>query len=155
MGLGLRVEAAAEVGLVCLGKPGAVPRVLLVVLVDAARRENGDVNALEEAAVGQVEGANDVGTHRVFFVVLAPVDVGPPRAAGGVEDVGGLDALKLGYDGLAVLHADRRGVYFLALLLEDRLEVPGYPALAAPDEEAVRGRGAVGTVGSHAANRVI
>lgn len=81
-------------------------------------------------------------------MVLAPVDIGTSRAAGSIEDVGGLDALELGDDSLAILHADRRGVDFLALLLEDRLQVTGDPALATPDEEAVRGRGAVGAVGA-------
>lgn len=152
MGLGLRVETATEVGLVRLSKSRSTPWVRIVVLVDAASGKDSNVNALEEAAVGQVQCADNIGTHRLLLVVLAPVDIGTSRAAGSIEDVGGLDALELGDDSLAVLHADRRGVDFLALLLEDRLQVTGDPALATPDEEAVRGGGAVGavgTVGSH------
>lgn len=152
MGLSLGVEATTEVGLVCLSKAGASPWVLVVVLVDASRGKDGDVDALEEAAVGQVQCANDVGAHSLLLVVLTPVDIGPSCAAGSIEDVGRLDALELSDDGLAVLHANRGCVYFLALFFENRLQVAGHPALATPDEEAVRGGraiGAVGTVGCH------
>lgn len=148
---GLRVEAAGEVGWVGLGVAGAVPGVLLVVLVNAAGCEDGAVDALEVTAVGQVEGANDVGSHRLLLVVLAPVDVGTTRAAGGVEHMGRLDPVELLQDLLAVLVADDGGMHILALLLEDVLEVASNPALASPDEEAV-GLGPVcpvGAVGSH------
>lgn len=124
----------------------------IVVLVDATSGKDSNVDAFEEAAVGQVQCTNNIGAHRLLLVVLAPVDIGTSCAAGSIEDVGGLDALELGNDSLAVLHADRRGVDFLALLLKDRLEVTGDPALATPNEEAVWGGGAVGavgTVGSH------
>lgn len=151
MSLGLGVKAAREVGLVGLGVAGAVPRVLLVVLVDAAGREDGAVDALEIAAVGQVEGANDVGPHRLLLVVLAPVDIGTTCAAGGVEHMGRLDSVKLLQDFLAILVADDGGVHLFALLLEDVLEVAGNPTLTSPDEEAGRlgAVGAVGAVGSH------
>lgn len=54
MGLGLRVETATEVGLVRLSKSRSTPWVRIVVLVDAASGKDSNVNALEEAAVGQV-----------------------------------------------------------------------------------------------------
>jgi len=114
----------------------------VVVQVDAARGEDGAVDPALEAGVGQVQGADGVGAHGFLFVVLAPIDVGTAGAAGGVEDVGGLDAVQLGQDALAVLHADRRAEDLLALLLKELLEVAGHPTLAAPDEEAVR-RGSV------------
>ncbi len=145
MSLGLGVEATVKVRLVGLEVAGAVPGVRLVVLVDAASGEDGDVNALEEAGVGQVEGADDVGAHGGLLVVLAPVDVGAAGGTGSVQDVGGLDPLELGQDGLAVLHADGGAVDLLALGLEERLEVTSHPAFTAPDKEAV---GLAGTVGS-------
>lgn len=151
MCLGLRVEAAGKVGRVGLGVAGPVPGVLIVVLVDAPGCEDGAVDALEITAVGQVEGANDVGPHRLLLVILAPVDIGATRAAGGVEHMGRPDPVELLQDLLAVLVADDGGVHILALLLEDVLEVAGNPALATPDEEAVGlgPVGPVGTVGSH------
>ena len=143
MRLGLRVEAPGKVGLVLLLEALAAHGVLLVVLVDAARREDGAVDAAEEAAVGEVEGADDVAPYGSLLVVLAPVDVGTAGDASGVEDVGGLDAVELGEHGLAVLHADRGAVDLLALRLEEGREVAGDPALAAPDEIPV---GHVGVV---------
>lgn len=145
--LGLRVEAAGKVGRVGLGVAGPVPGVLIVVLVDASGCENGAVDALEITAVGQVEGANDVGPHRLLLVILAPVDIGATRAAGGVEHMGRPDPVELLQDLLTVLVADDGGVHILALLLEDVLEVASNPALATPDEEAV-GLGPVGPVGA-------
>lgn len=149
MCLGLRVEAAVEVGLVRLEESRPVPGVALVVLVDASRGKDSDVNAGQVAGVGQVEGADDIVAHRLLPVGLAPVDVGAAGGPSSVENVGGLDALELGNDSLAVLHADGGGVHFLALLLEDGLEVAGHPALTAPDKEAVGGGATVGTVGGH------
>ena len=146
MRLGLRVEAAGEVGRVRLEVTGATDGVGVVVLVYAAGREDGDMDAREEAGVGQVEGADDVGAHRGLLVVLAPVDVGPSRAAGAVKDVRRLHPFQLPDHGLAVLHPHRRREHLLALALQDALQMPGHPALAAPDEEAVGLCGAVGAV---------
>jgi len=145
MALGLGVEAALEVGRVRLQISRAVPGMGIVVLVDAAGGEHGAVDALEVAAVGQVQSPDHVGAHRLLLVVLAPVDVGAAGAAGCVEDVRGLYAVELGQDALAVLHADRRRKHLLALLLQDALQVARHPALAAPDEEAV----CLGSVGCH------
>jgi hypothetical protein len=143
--LGLGVKAAGEVGRVGLSVPGAIPGMLLVVLVDAAGREDGAVDALEITTVGQVEGANDVGPHRLLFVVLAPVDVGATCTASRVEHMSRPDPVKLLHDLLAVLVADDGGMHILALLLEDAPEVASDPALATPDEEAV-GLGLAGAV---------
>lgn len=137
MSLGLGIEAARKVGRVGLEETWAVPGVLLVVLVDAAGCEDGAVDALEEAAVGQVQSTNDIGSHGVLLVVLAPVDIGAAGAASSVENVGGLDTVELLEDLLAVLHANSRGVYIFALALEDGLEVTGDPALTTPDQKAV------------------
>lgn len=148
VGFGLGVEAASKVGRVGLEKTWAVPGVLLIVLVDAAGGEDGAVDALQEAAVGQVEGADDIGPHGFLLVVLTPVDVGATGAAGGVEDMGRLDAVELLEDLLAVLHAHSGGMHVFALRLEDVLEMTGDPALAAPDQEPVVCLGTVGAVGA-------
>ena len=147
MSLGLRVKAPSEISRIRLQEALPTNRMLLVILVNAPRSEHGNVDALEEAGVGEVEGADDVAADGGLLVVLAPVDVGAAGAAGGVEDVGGLDAVELGEDGLAVLHADGGGVDFFALGLEEGLEVAGDPAFAAPDEESVGGHGDCVVVG--------
>lgn len=121
MCLGLGIKAAGEVGRVGLGIAGAVPGMLLVVLVDAASREDGAVDAFEITAVGQIEGANNVGAHRLLLVVLAPIDVGTACTASGIEHMGRLDPVQLLQDLLAVLVADDGGMHILALLLEDAL----------------------------------
>lgn len=151
MCLGLRVKAAGEVGLVGLRVAGAVPGVLLIVLVDATGGEDGAVNAFKITAVGQIEGADNIGSHRLLLVILAPVDVGTTCAAGGVEHMGRLDPVKLLQDLLAVLVANDSGMHLFSLLLEDILEMASNPAFTTPDEEAVGlgPVGAVGAVGSH------
>lgn len=154
MCLGLGVKAAGEVGRVGLGVAGSVPGMLFVVLVDAAGREHGAVDALEITTVGQVEGANDVRPHRLLLVVLAPVDVGPTCTASSVEHMGRLDPVELLQDLLAVLVTDDGCMHILALFLKDGLEVASDPAFTTPDEEAIRlgpvgAIGSVGAVGSH------
>jgi hypothetical protein len=149
MCLGLRVETAVEVGLVCLEEARPVPWVGIVVLVDAAGSKDGAVDALLKAGVCQVKRSNDIGPHGSLLVVFAPVNVRPACAAGSVQDVGGLDAVQLGQDSLTVLHANGCAGDFLSLLLQECLQVAGNPALTAPDQEAVRRAAAIGTVGSH------
>ncbi len=63
----------------------------LVVMVNAAGGKDGAVDAGEEAAVGQVEGADHIGPDRFLLVVLAPVDIGTPRGPGAVQHMSGLD----------------------------------------------------------------
>lgn len=151
--LSLGVEAASEVGRIGLEVAGAIPGVLLVVLVDAACGEDGAVDTLEVAAVGQVECADDIGAHGVLLVVFAPVDIGATGAAGSVQNMCRLNAIELLEDLLTILHADGGGVNLLALSLEDGLEVTSNPTLTSPDEEAIVCTGAVGTVGTVSAVR--
>lgn len=136
--LGLRVERSIKVGLVGLEETWATDWVLLIVSVDAASSKDGAVNVLEEAAVGQVQGTDNVGANGILLVVLAPVNVWASSAAGAVEDVGWLDTLELSNDGLAVLHANSGGGDLLALGLEEGLEVASNPSLSTPDEERIR-----------------
>lgn len=136
--LGLRVEGAGEVGLVGLGETLATHLVLLIVLVDASGSEDGAVDVLQEAAVGQVKGTDNIVADGVLLVVLAPIDVWASSGAGAVEDVGWLNSLELSNDGLTVLHADSGGSDLLALGLEESLEVASNPSLSTPDEERIR-----------------
>ena len=112
--LGLGVEGAVKVGLVGLEETWTANWVGLIVGVDAAGSEDGDVNALQEAGIGQVQGANDIVSDGVLLVVLTPVDVGAASGTSSVEDVSGLDLLQLGDDSFAVLHADGGGVNLLS-----------------------------------------
>lgn len=117
MGFGHRVEAPSKIGRVRLDEARPVPRMRRIILIDAASRKDGAMYAPEVATVSQIQCANDIGPNGSLLVVLAPVDVGAPSAAGCVEDVGGLDAVELGHDLLSVLHPDCCGMDFLALLL--------------------------------------
>ena len=114
MGLGLRVERTSEVGLVSLDESWAANWVLIVVGINAAGSEDCDVDAFLEAAVGQVQGTNDIVSDGLLLVVLTPVDVWPASRSSSVQDVGWLDSLELGDDGLSVLHANSRGVNLLS-----------------------------------------
>lgn len=134
VGLGLGVERAIEVGLVSLEVTWAADGVLLIVCVDASGGENGQVDLLEETAIGQVQGADDIAADGILLVVLAPIDVGATSAASTVENVGWLNSLELGNDSLTVLHADSGGSNGLALALEESLEMTGNPSCATPDE---------------------
>jgi len=152
--LGLRVERAVEVGLVCLEVSWATNGVSLVIGVDAASGKDGDVDALQEAAVCEVEGTDDIVSDGLLLVVLAPVDIWSARRSSSVEDVGGLDLLQFGEDSLSVLHTDGGGVDLLScsivscdpeliwsvgkahtLGLEESLQVARNPTFTTPDEE--------------------
>ena len=137
MALRLGIKAAREIGRVCLHIARTTDRVSVVVMVDTARREDGTVNAGERTAVGQVEGADDVGPHGFLLVVFAPVDIRTSRAAGAVEDVRGLDLVQLGLDGFAVLHADGGHVNVLPLALQNAFKVASHPAPATPDQISI------------------
>lgn len=134
VGLGLGVERAIEVGLVSLEVAWAADGVLLIVGVDASGGENSQVNLLEETAIGQVQGADDIAADGVLLVVLAPIDIGATSAASTVKNVGWLDPLELSNDGLTVLHANSGGSNSLALALEESLKVTSNPSCATPDE---------------------
>ena len=133
VGLGLGVERAIEVGLVSLEVTWAADGVLLIVCVDASGGENGQVDLLEETAIGQVQGADDIAADGILLVVLAPIDVGATSAASTVENVGWLNSLELGNNSLAVLHADSGGSNGLALALKESLEMTSNPSCATPD----------------------
>jgi hypothetical protein len=73
--LGLRVERTVEVGLVSLQVSGATNWVRLIVGVDAASSKDSDVDALQEASIGQVQGTDDIISDGILLVVLAPIDI--------------------------------------------------------------------------------
>lgn len=126
MCLGFRVERTIKIGLVCLEEAWSANWVGIIVCVDATGGKDSDVNALQEAAVGQVQGANDIVSDGILLVILAPVDIGSASGASSVEDVCRLDSLQFGDDGFAVLHADCGGVYLLSYkLLADECQKIG------------------------------
>lgn len=137
MRLGHGVEATVKVGRIRLDEARPAPGVNLVVLVDAASGEDGAMDAVDIAAIGEVQGADDIGPHRGLLVVFAPVHVGAAGTSGGVEDVGRADSGKFGQHSHAILHPDGGRVDLLALVLEELLEMSGDPAIASPDQEPV------------------
>lgn len=138
MGLGLGVEAAIEVGQVCLLESRTANRVGIVIVVDTSSGEDSAVNTAREAQIGQIQSSNDVGTDRVLFMVLTPVDIGSSGAASTVQDVSRPDLFQFCLDGFSILHTDRGHVNLLALALQHLFEVAGDPAFATPDEESRR-----------------
>ena len=76
------------------------------------------MDAEQEAAVCQIQGADDVASDGGLFVVLAPVDVGSAGAAGAVEDVRWTHTFQHFHHALTVFHADRRLLDRLALGFE-------------------------------------
>ena len=75
MSLGLRVEGPSKVGLIGLEVARATNWVSIIIGVDAAGSEDSDVNALQEASIGQVQGADDIVSDCILLMVFAPIDV--------------------------------------------------------------------------------
>jgi hypothetical protein len=75
MCLGLGVERTVKVGLVSLEETWSANWVGIVVRVNAAGGENGYVNSSLEAAIGQVQGTNNVVSDGILLVILTPVDI--------------------------------------------------------------------------------
>jgi hypothetical protein len=126
----------------------------LVVGVDATSGEDGDVNASLVAAIGQIEGTNDIISDGLLFVILAPIDIWTASRSSCIKDVGGLNSVQLVLNGFSVLHANCRSVDFLpymivsfqvdsrwqevlTLALKESLQVASNPTFTTPDEEDV------------------
>ena len=135
MRLGQGIEAAKEVGRVRLDEARPVPRVLLVVLVDTPGGEHGAVNAPHGADIHDIQRADHVGSDRFQLVVLAPVDIGAPGAAGCDEDVCRTDPVELLADLLALFHPDCAREHRPAVSLEQAVKMSSNPARGAPDQE--------------------
>lgn len=94
----------------------------LIIGVDASGGKDGNVNALQEAGIGQVECADDIVSDSVLLVILAPIDIWAAGGSSSVEDVCRLDSLQLGNDSLAVLHAHSGRVNLLSCDMLDLWE---------------------------------
>ncbi len=134
MRLGFRIERPIKIGLVGLSVAWPTNGMLLVIGIDTASCKDGAVDVLEEAAVGQIEGTDNVAANRLLLVILAPVDIGTSSATGTVENVSWLDLLEFCDDGLPVLHTNGGGENLLALTLQKGLEMTRNPPLTSPDE---------------------
>jgi hypothetical protein len=93
--LGLRVERPSKVGLVSLEVSWATNWVSIIVGVDAASGEDSDVDAFQEASVGQVQGTNNIVSDGLLLMVLAPIHVGSTGGSSSVKNVCWLNFLKL------------------------------------------------------------
>ena len=97
--LGLTVEGSIKVGFILFFESNATAkRMLVVVLENTSGRIDGAMNATHITQVGQVQGANDIGTDGFGLVRFAPINVGPSGDPGGVEHMGGLDFIEFGGD---------------------------------------------------------
>jgi len=76
MCLGLGVERTIKVGLVSLEESLATDWVIIIIGIDTSSSEDSDVNALLEAAIGQVESADNIVSDGLFSVVFAPINIG-------------------------------------------------------------------------------
>jgi len=109
----------------------------IIVGVDATSGKDSDVNALQVAGVGQVEGTDNVVSDGLLLVVFAPINIWSASGTGSIEDVGGLVFLELSNDRFSVLHANGGRVDLLALRFEEGLEMTSDPSFTTPDEEDV------------------
>jgi len=73
--LSFRVERSSKVGLVGFEKSWATNWVFVIVGIDTASCEYSDMNASLEAAVGKVEGTDNIVSDRLLLVILAPIDI--------------------------------------------------------------------------------
>lgn len=114
MSLVLRVERASEVSFVSLEVPRTANWVLVVIGIDATSGEDGDMNALQEASICQVQSADGVVPDGVFFVIFTPVNIWSTGRSSSVENVCGFHSLQFCDDSLSILHADCGGVDLLS-----------------------------------------
>lgn len=75
VGFRLGVERAIEVSLVSLEITRSTNWVLLIVRIDTASGEDREMDLFEEAAIGEVEGTNDIASNSLLLVVLTPIDI--------------------------------------------------------------------------------
>jgi len=75
VGLGLGVERSSKIGLVSLEVSRSANWMGIVVGIDATSSKDGDVNAFQEASIGQVQGTNDIVSDGLLLMVLTPVDI--------------------------------------------------------------------------------
>lgn len=108
----------------------------LIVLIHAACGEDSTMDICLEAGVCQVKRTDGVGPHRLRLILFTPVDVGSASASSSVEDVGWFGQEELRKDSLSIFHADRRGVDFFSLFLQEALQMPSNPSVASPYEKA-------------------
>jgi len=138
----VRVEGAVKVGRVLLLEAdAAAQRVRVVVLEDAAGREERDVDAALVGNVGNVHCADHVDAQRLLLVRLAPVHVWPARHASCIEDVRRLHALKLLHECCAVLEPRAGKLEFDPLVRAQLTELAAEPARLAKDEHVHVGLG--------------
>mmetsp|Transcript_18027 Transcript_18027/g.46182 ORF Transcript_18027/g.46182 Transcript_18027/m.46182 type:complete len:255 (+) Transcript_18027:412-1176(+) len=131
----VRVEGAVEVRSVLLLKAfTAAERMRLVVLEDAAGREECHVDAALVGGVGDVHRADHVGPKGLHLVRLAPVHVGPASHARRVEDVRWLHAVELSGELLAVLEPRGRVLVLDPFLRAQIAEESAQPPRLAVDE---------------------
>jgi len=94
--LGFRVKRSVKVGCVLLGEADAGSLgVLFVINENATGGVDGAMDATLQTQIGKIQSSNDVGADGFGLVGLAPVNVGTPGDASGVEDVSGLVLVEL------------------------------------------------------------
>lgn len=101
------------------------------------RREHSAMDILQEAAICQIQSANDIASDDLLLVVFTPINVGPPCASCAVENMRWFDSLKLVHHRFPVLHAHSCSGDIFSSLLQDFLQVASNPPFATPNEENV------------------
>lgn len=118
-----------------------------IVLEDAAGGVINENQAFVSAEVSEREGTDDISPYGLHLVGFAPVDVGPARHPGRVEDVGGLGGADVGFEGGSVLEAAGAVGEVDGLSLAELAEQAPDPAGAAVDQKLERLGAGVGAVG--------
>lgn len=119
--------------------------------------ENGAVDVLQEAAIGQIQGSDDVAPNDLFLVVLAPVDIRPAGTASTVEDMCRFDTIKFCNDSFSVLHTHSCREDFLVLLLQELFKMASNPPFTSPNQEDFVGAtiGTRGAVCGHCVESIV
>lgn len=128
---GLGVEGSDKIGLVLLLEPNTrTERMSRIVLENTTRGVIDQHQTLFPAHVGKRQRANNVGADCLHLMGLAPVDVGPTRHTGGVENVRRTDGGDVGLEGGPVLQPTRPVNIFDTLSFAELTQQPANPACA-------------------------
>jgi len=123
MGLRFRIERAVEIGLVGLEVSRPSNWVRLIILINATRSIDGNMDSLQVTSIGQVQSTDDIASDGLLLIIFTPIDIWTAGATGTIENVCWLDPLEFGNDSFSVLHAYCGCVNLLSLAFKDCFQV--------------------------------
>lgn len=104
--LGLAVKGSIKVGRILLGKANTrSQRMLVVVDKDTTSGIDSAMDVANATKIGQVQCTNDIGADGFRLVRFTPINIGTTGNTSGIQDVGRLDFVQFGGDGLAIFQS--------------------------------------------------